>query len=206
MLSSLTLGLALAAAPAAAQIVDRIVAVLDREVITLSEAQRARKLQLLRAGSEAPPLVDAVERLIELRLVLREVERYPTQAVAPQEIAAAVASVRAAFDSQASFEMALAEAEMTEAELGAQLRSQIAVTHYLERRFRLLIQVSEGEIGRYYREELAPELRRAGEAPPPLESVSSAIRRILEEREFNSQIAAWIDQLKARANVRRYVW
>jgi len=206
MFSSLTLGLALAAAPAAAEIVDRIVAVVDREAITLSEAERARKLHLLRAGSEAPPLVDAVERLIELRLVLREVERYPAQAVAPEEIAAAVASVRAAFDSQSSFEMALTEAEMTEAELGAQLRSQIAVTHYLERRFRLLIQVSDEEIHLYYREELTPELGRTGEAPPALESVSPAIRRILEERDFNSQIATWIEQLKARANVRRYVW
>lgn len=200
------LGLALWSAAAGAEIVDRIVAVVDRDAITLSEAERARKLRLLKAGGAPLSLAETVERLVELRLVAREVERYPAQPVAPDEVAAAVESVRAAFDSETRFRSALAEAEMTEAELASQLRAQLAVDHYLERRFRSLIQLSDEEIRSYYQEELRPALGEGRAPPPSLESVSPAIRRILEERQFNSQVAAWIDQLKARANVRRYVW
>jgi hypothetical protein len=196
----------LAAEAEAVEIVDRIVAVVDRDVITLSEAERALKLGILKGGTEPLSLAEAVDRLVELRLVEREVERYPAPAIGREKIGAALAAVRSTFDSEESFARALAQAEMSQSELEAELRSQLAVNDYLERRFRLVIQVGEAEIRRYYQEELLPELGRMGQPEPPLEAVSDAIRRILEERQFNSQVAAWIDQLKARANVRRYVW
>ena len=95
--SLLLLGAVLLAGPAArAEIVDRIVAVIDRDVITLSEAEQAAEFHALR-GQDALPLGDVVERLIESRLVEREVSRYPEEAVPQEQVDAALSSLRASF-------------------------------------------------------------------------------------------------------------
>jgi hypothetical protein len=58
----------------------------------------------------------------------------------------------------------------------------------------------------YYDNVLLPEVTAARESPPPLASVESGIRRILEERSFNERIDEWIARLKSRSQIRRYVW
>jgi hypothetical protein len=54
------------------------------------------------------------------------------------------------------------------------------------------------------RGELSPSVE--GTRLPKLFEVSESIRRILEERAFNARIEEWIDGLKGRARIRRYVW
>jgi len=55
---------------ARAEIVDRVAAVVDRDVITLSEAEQAAELRALR-GQEELSMAEVVERLIDARLVDR---------------------------------------------------------------------------------------------------------------------------------------
>jgi hypothetical protein len=98
----------------------------------------------------------------------------------------------------------LAKNGLTEEELRASLDRQLKVTAYLERRFRPLTFVTDEQIEAYYRDELVPELREG--RPPGLEEVSDSIRRILEERAFNARVEEWIEGLKGRARIRRYVW
>jgi hypothetical protein len=93
---------------------------------------------------------------------------------------------------------------LSEEELRSELERQLEVNRYLERRFRGLTFVSEEEIEAYYRDELP---RQVGDQPlPDLAQVSDSIRRILEERSFNAHVDQWIEGLKSRAVIRRYVW
>jgi peptidyl-prolyl cis-trans isomerase SurA len=191
------------ASTARGELVDRIMAIIDREVVTLSEAEEARAIGRARTGNEAR-LVDVVERLIESRLVEREVERFTGEPVSPELVDGALAEVRGGFDSEAAFLEMLAKNGLTEEELRASLDRQLKVTAYLERRFRPLTFVTDEQIEAYYRDELVPELREG--RPPGLEEVSDSIRRILEERAFNARVEEWIEGLKGRARIRRYVW
>lgn len=191
------------ASTARGELVDRIMAIIDREVVTLSEAEEARAIGRARTGNEAR-LVDVVERLIESRLVEREVERFTGAPVSPELVDGALAEVRGGFDSEAAFLEMLAKNGLTEEELRASLDRQLKVTAYLERRFRPLTFVTDEQIEAYYRDELVPELREG--RPPGLEEVSDSIRRILEERAFNARVEEWIEGLKGRARIRRYVW
>ena len=70
-------------ASAEPELVDRIVAIIDREVIVLSEAEQAMWLVELRTDEDAG-LRDVVERLIEARLIEHEVARF-TDAPVPDE-------------------------------------------------------------------------------------------------------------------------
>jgi peptidyl-prolyl cis-trans isomerase SurA len=193
----------LPATSARGELVDRIVAIIDREVVTLSEAEQARSIGKARSGAEAP-LADVVERLIESRLVEREVERFTGEPVAPDVVDAALREVRGGFSSEPAFQAMLAAVGLTEEALRAELGRQVAVSQYLERRFRPLTFVTDEQIEVYYRDELLPEVR--GQRTPELSDVSDAIRRILEERAFNARVEEWIEALKGRARIRRYVW
>ncbi len=201
--TSLVLGsLTLATPIVGAEIVDRIAAVVDREAITLSEAEQAAELRTLR-GEDKLSMGELVERLIEVRLVEREVNRYPEESIPQEQIDEVLDSIREFFSSEET----LADSQgMTLDELEALVRKQLTVQRYLERRFRPLVYVTEGELEKYYNDELVPVLDDAGEAVPPLGSVAGSIRRILEEKAFNERVDRWIEDLKSRAHVRRYVW
>ena len=102
-----------------------------------------------------------------------------------------------------AIESMLIERGISEQELFAQLRRQLTVNRYLERRFRALTYVSEEEIQTYFDAEVIPEL--PAERAPTLEEVDQ-IRRILEAQKFNERVEQWLDGLKERARIRRYVW
>jgi len=186
-----------------AELVDRIVAIIDREVVTLSEAEQASEIARARTGASAP-LVSVVERLIESRLVEREVERFTGEPLSPEIVDGALQEVHARFSSETAFQEMLARNGLSEEELRATLRRQIGVAQYLERRFRPLTFVTEEQIEAYYRDELMPSLQ--GRPLPELSEVSESIRRVLEERAFNARVEEWIESLKGRTRIRRYVW
>jgi peptidyl-prolyl cis-trans isomerase SurA len=202
-LLALALALTFGARIASGELVDRIVAIIDREVVTLSEAEQAKEIASARSG-EAPPLASIVERLIESRLVEREVERFTDVQVPADSVEAAFQEIRSGFPSESSFEAMLERSGLSEAELRGSLRRQLRTAQYLEQRFRPLTFVSEEQIEVYYRDELTPSM--AGRPAPPLPEVSDAIQRILEERAFNHRVEEWIALLKERAKIRRYVW
>ena len=190
-------------AAASAELVDRIVAIIDREVVTLSEAEQASEIARVRTGASAP-LVSVVERLIESRLVDREVERFTGEPLSPELVDSALQELRARFSSESAFREMLTRSGLSEDELRATLRRQIVVARYLEQRFRPLTFVTEEQIEAYYRDELAPSVE--GTRLPELSEVSESIRRILEERAFNARVEEWIEGLKVRTRIRRYVW
>ena len=197
--------LVLNAASVRAELVDRVVAVIDRDVITLSEAEEAQEFRTLR-GQEALPLEQVVERLIEARLIEREVSRYPEDALPQEPIDAAVDSIRASFSSPTAFAASLSARGLSEDQLETIIRRQLTIQRYLESRFRPLVFVTEDEVQRYYDNVLLPDVTQAGETVPELASVEEAIHRILEERVFNQRIDEWITRLKVRSQIRRYVW
>ena len=188
-----------------AEIVDRVVAMVDRDVITLSEAEQARELRMVRGAADAS-LAEVVERLIEARLIEREVGRYPAEPISDEDVARAEQSVHRQFPSEADFRMALEDQGIGEADLRQLLRRQLVISRYLDRRFRAMVYVSDEEIRDYYQKELLPLLSADHEKAPPMESVAPVIHQILEEREFNHRVDGWIEELKERANIRRYVW
>ncbi len=193
----------LTAASATAELVDRIVAIIDREVVTLSESEQAGEIARARTGAPAP-LASIVERLIEAKLVLREVDRFTGEPVSPELVESALREVRAGFASESEFREMLRRSGLSEEGLRANLRRQVRVAQYLEQRFRPLTFVTEDEVEAYYRDELLPSIGAA--RSPELAEVAESIRRILEERAFNARVEEWIEGLKSRARIRRYVW
>jgi len=79
-----------------------------------------------------------------------------------------------------------------------------AVEEAIHVRFKSSIHVSDEEIRTVYAEEIAPEIRRRGEAPPPLETLEERIRRLVAERKLNRRLEAWLAEARTRFPVVRY--
>lgn len=205
LLSVLAFGAALllGVSPARAELVDRIVAIVDRDVVLLSEAEQAQAVSRVRTGEDVS-LTDIVDRQIEARLVEREVERFTGDPIPAELIDGAFDDVRSRFASEADFDEMLGSAGLAAADLRLALSRQLAIARYLERRFRALSFVSDDEVQAYYRDELPGRI--GPESPPPLSEVSDLIRRLLEERKFNQRVEDWIESLESRARIKRYVW
>jgi hypothetical protein len=122
-------------AAASAETLDRVLAVVAGQLITLSDVTAARELGLQPAGGAADPVRAVLTRLIDRELVLAEVDRYappePDAASVDQELA----RVRARFPSQAAFDAALSRSGIDENHVRETLRQDLRVAAYMTQRF-----------------------------------------------------------------------
>ncbi len=129
------LSLVTCTAVARAEIIDRILAVVQGDIITLSDVTAARSLGLVDVGQAADPIAAAMGRLIERSLMLIEVERYAPPEPSPAAIDARMAEVRRRFASDAELDRVLAVSGITRDQLRRRLRDDIRLKAYLDERF-----------------------------------------------------------------------
>lgn len=178
---------------------DRVVAVVNGEPITLSEVVEALALD---PGAAPPPTHEgALERLIDARLMEREARRYPLEAPSEEEIEATLGALRDRFSSPDAYRTTLLRLGIAEDYLRKRIRRELVVDRYLDHRFRPLVQVTQRQVEDYYRTVLLPVLDAGSTAA--FGEVESLIRGILLERDLNRRIDEWVDELKSAARIVR---
>ena len=176
---------------------DRVLAVVNGEPITLSEVVEAIAL----APAEPPSAEEALERLIDARLMERQARRYPLDPPSDSETEETLRALKERFTTLEAYRTTLLRLGIAEDYLRKRIRRELIVDRYLERRFRPLVQVAQREVEEYYRTVLLPDLD-AG-SPMPVGEVEALIRNILEERDLNRRISEWVDELKSTARIVR---
>jgi hypothetical protein len=185
---------------ARAEIIDRILAVVGGEPVTLSDVVAANRLGLV-----PPPAADAdrvqatLGALIERQLQLAEVNRYVPPEPPASVIDARVAAVRARFADDAAFATALNETGVTQDQLRARIRDMLRIDSYLQQRFGAVFQPGEDEIAQYYRSHES-EFTQGGVLRPYREVREEARKRLVETR-TGGLIQEWIEGLRRRADV-----
>lgn len=124
-----------AGAQARAETIDRVLAVVAGQLITLTDVNAARDLGLQSADNAPDPLRAILSKLIDRELVLAEVERYAPAEPSADAVDREVARVRARFASQQAFDSALARSGIDEKHLRETLRQDLRVRAYEEQRF-----------------------------------------------------------------------
>jgi hypothetical protein len=198
----------LIALPAAAVTVDRIAAVIDGQVLTVSEIAQMVELRFFpRLGdSEDDYRREVLDALIAQALRYRDVERFGAQDIPADTIEARVVEIQRRFPSETEFAAALARAELTADELRALVKRQLQVEAYIQERFAPLVFVTNEEIDEYYRGAWREQRRERGLAVPALAEVRDEVRSALRLSRLQVEIDKWTSQLRARANVDVYAW
>ena len=136
----LQIGIALLLASLASSIVhgetiDRVLAVVDRQLITLTDVTAATDLWLQTADGALDPVRAVLNKLIDRQLALAEVDRYAPAEPTAEMVDREVQRVRQRLASAAAFDAALARSGIDEQHLRETLRQDLRTRAYLDQRF-----------------------------------------------------------------------
>lgn len=182
-----------------AEIIDRILAVVDAQIITLSDVRAALRFGIVPEDVSTDPTGAVLQCLIDRRLMLIEVDRYAPPEPSEAAVNASLAAVERRFKDALGLEIALNQSALTREELRRQLRDTLRIESYLQQRFSTSVQVSDDEVVRYYREH-SEEFTRDGQLRP-FEEVRDAVRTRVIENQRAAFVTQWIEGLRKRGSV-----
>jgi hypothetical protein len=183
---------------AGAQLIDRVLAVVAGQPITLSDVRAATTLGLVPAapaGENAERA--ALNNLVDRQLQLLEVNRYLPPEPTSAEMDARLSEIRARFNGEAAFQAALTENGFTPDQLRARVRDNLRIESYLLQRFGVGPDPSEDELQRFYQ---SSDFSRAGTERPYAEVRDEVRRRLIETRRA-ALIRDWLAGLRRRVDV-----
>ena len=201
----------LLAALGQAQVVDRMVAVVNKRVILESELDQAARVEFLLQGKPIEKLtqtdrVAVLERLIDRSLLDQQIVNPAMLDPAPEELAAKIKEVRSGIPgaaTDAQWSALLAGYGLTQPDVAEQLTSEIRILRLIDLRFRGLVRVEKDAIATYYQEHFLPEVRKRNVAEPKLSEVSDKIEQILLEQGIDNLLSSWLKTLRAQAHIEK---
>jgi len=185
---------------AAQEVVDRIVARVEDDIITLSEVRELGRFQQLMDGRAASD-DGLLSQLVEQWVVSREAAaaRFPRPTAA--RVDGELKRLEKQFPSLEAFRASLRQLELSESAVRRLLEQQLYLAWYLDYKFRPATHVDAQEIEQYYRQQLAPQLAAQGQSVPSLEQVRDQIRELLTQHQINQRAARWLDEAKSRLRI-----
>jgi hypothetical protein len=129
------LWLAMAAA-GAAETIDRVLALVAGQLITLTDVSAARDLGLVSPEpAAADPVRSVLSKLIDRELILAEADRYAPPEPDAEAVDREMERVRSRLASPQAFALALARSGIDEKHLRETLREDLRIGAYLDQRF-----------------------------------------------------------------------
>jgi hypothetical protein len=186
----------------AQEIVDRIAARIENDIILLSDIRAlSRYQQFLDGKSETDGQI--LDRLIDQWIVRTEAEvsRFPHPPDA--EIDRGLERVRKSFASAAEYEARKKQNDLNDAEIRSMVASQLYLSNYLDSRFRPGVQIDPKTIEDFYQKSVVPRAKARGQEPPPLEEARDYIQEALVQRGINDQADQWLIESKGRLHIEK---
>ena len=117
------------------QLLDRILAVVEGQVILLSDVRLFLDTGLVEGSAAADPVPRALGRLIERRLILEEAARYVLEDPDPGEVDAGVRRIERQVGGPHALDAVLAAAGHSPRDLEQIVQDDLRIERYLTRRF-----------------------------------------------------------------------
>jgi hypothetical protein len=162
-----------------AEIIDRVLAILPGQIITLSDVEAALELGLVEATPGEDRIASGLSAVVDRVLMLNEVRRVSPPEPSAAAIDARIRRIRERFSAPADLTRVLAARGLDDTVLRLYASDDLRLESYLEERFSAAAQPTDEEI------------RRAGE---------SARQRLTLDRR-RTLIGAWTAELRRRADV-----
>lgn len=184
----------------AQEVIDRIVARVENDVILLSDIRQLAEYQVFVDG-KAESDEQILERLIDQWIVRTEAAAARFPQPSDQEVQRSLARLQRSFSNAESFEERKKQSGLSEEEILRQLKSQLYLSNYLDSRFRASIQIDEDAIADFYKNRVVPRAESRGQTPPTLEAAHDFIQEALVQRAINEQADKWLKESRSRVRV-----
>jgi parvulin-like peptidyl-prolyl isomerase len=184
----------------AQQVVDRIVARVEGDVILLSDVQELCRYQKFVDGkSESDEQI--LDRLIDQWIVRTEAEtsRFPQPSSA--DVQRNVDRVKNSFASPEEYEVRKKESALTDSELTAMAAAQLYLTNYLDSRFRPSVQIDAKAVEDYYQIGVIARAKARGQQPPTFEAARDYIQEFLVQQGITEEADRWLKESRSHLHV-----
>ena len=184
------------------EVVDRIAARVENDVILESEVRQLRSYQQLVDGkSENDEQI--LDRLIDQWVVRTEAEtaRFPLPSDA--DVQRSMDRLKKSFASPAEYETRKQESGLTDSALRAISAAQLYLSNYLDSRFRPSVQIDAKAVEDYYQNGVVVRAKARGQEPPSLEASREFIQEFLVQQSINEQADLWLKESRSRLHVEK---
>jgi hypothetical protein len=185
---------------AAQEVVDRIVARVENDVILWSDIRAlSRYQQFLDGKSETDAQI--LDRLIDQWIVRTEAEVSRSPHPSEEDINRSVSRVRSSFSSEQEYEARKKQLGLSDQDIRAMAASQLYLSNYLDSRFRPAVRVDSKEIEDFYQKMVVPRAKARGQEPPALEAARDSIQEALVQNGINQQAEQWLKESRLRLHI-----
>jgi peptidyl-prolyl cis-trans isomerase SurA len=204
-----------AALPGAGQgeVLDRIVAVVNGEVVLESDVDEERRfedIQPYRRTAVDNSREKTVERLVDRTLILQQSALEPEDAVSDEELDQQLTTLRKDIpdckqshcETDDGWKAFLGAHGFTVEEFRNRWRQRMVLLKFIEVRFRNGITISDDEIKKFYETRMLPEYAKRNVTPPKLEAISKRIEEVLLQQQVGALLVDWLKSLRAQGSVR----
>jgi len=204
---AMALSMALATSSLGGQIVDRVVTNVNGHVVLQSDWEQELAFEAFSNARDPDSFTSAernaaLDRLIDQELLREQVR--PSQPAPAEQVAARVAEVRKLHPDCATDEGWHAKLQrygLTQSSLEKRLGDEIQLMKLVEDRLRPSIQIDQRAVETYYRDQLLPDMKRAGSRATPLTEVFGRIKDLLAERKMNELLSGWLASLRSGSHI-----
>ena len=186
----------------AQEILDRVVARVENDIILLSDVQAlSRYQQLVEGKSETPEQI--LDRLIDQWTVQTEAEvaRFPHPS--DTDIDRGLSRLQKSFGSTEEYEARKKEIGLDDSEIRRIIGAQLYLSNYLDSRFRPSVQIDPKAIEDFYQSAVLPVAKARGQEPPSLEAARDSIQEALIQQKINEQADRWLKESRLRLHIEK---
>ncbi len=188
--------------------VERVLAVVNGVPILTSDVELAEAADLVprqTGESDAEYRRAVVDALLDLELRWQDLTAAGIALRLPTDLDAAWRVTVDKAGGEPALRERLTRVGLGERELRELVRRAAVVQAYVATRFAPFVRPTPQEIETAWRQELAPQLEKAGKRVPPLSEVRPQVEALLRERKLSSEVERWTADLAKRAEIVRYL-
>ena len=185
---------------AAQEVVDRIVARVENDVILLSDVRALGRYQQFLDGKQETD-DQILDRLIDQWIVRSEAEASRSPHPSEADVDRGLSRIRDSFASGEEYQARMKQAGLSEQNVRAMVASQLYLSNYLDSRFRAAVRIDPKEIEDFYQTEVVPRAKARGQEPPGLDAARDSIQEALIQNGINQQAEQWLKESRLRLHI-----
>jgi len=184
------------------EVLDKIVARVDTDIILLSDVRELARYQSF-VDEKAESDAQILDRLIDQWIVRNEAKAALFPQPSGEEVQRSLERLKRSFSSPEAYADREKQAGLTDEDIVRMLTAQLYLSNYLDSRFRASVQINEKDIEEFYQTRVIPRAQSRGQTPPTLDAARGFIQEALVQRAINERADQWLQESRLRVRIEK---
>ena len=194
---------------AAGEVIDRIVATVNGQIILQSDWDDALRFEALLSARTVSDFNSeerraVLDRLIDQELLAEQMNSALFKHATEEEAAKQVAQTRQLYPEASTddgWKAILGKFGLSEKALLSHVQQELDLMKLVDAHLRPTVQIDSKSIEAYYHDKFIPQLKQTGAGDVSLEQVSAKIRELLTEEKVSELMVSWLHSLRSESKV-----